>query len=63
MKMSQELGLIPEDPGYVNPFRAQRSTEEFEDNQSIRKRGLGKDKKEKIRGPKLRGGRHGKTEL
>ena len=38
--------------------------EEFEDNQSVRKKGLGKDKKkEKTRGPKLRGSRHGKTEL
>ena len=63
--MSQELGLIPEDPDYINPFRAHRSRsmEGFEDNQSIKKRGMGKEKKEKIRGPKLRGSRHGKTEL
>ena len=62
--MSQELGLIPEDPDYVNPFQGHRSMEEFEDNQSVRKRGLSKEKKkEKARGPKLRGGRHSKTEL
>ena len=64
--MSQELGLIPEDPDYVNPFRrSHRSTEEFTDNQSMRNKGIVKDKrtKEKNRGPKLRGGRHVKTEL
>ena len=64
--MSQELGFIPEDPDYVNPFRARRarSMEEFEDNQSVRKKEVGKDKKKQnVRGPKLHGSRHGKTEL
>lgn len=64
--MSQELGLIPEDPDFVNPFRAShRSTEEFMDNQSTKNKANVRDKKlkEKNRGPKLRGGRHVKTEL
>ena len=64
--MSQELGLIPEDPDYVNPFRAShRTREEFTNNESMRKNpSIGKEKKkEKSRGPKLRGGRHSKTEL
>ena len=63
--MSQELGLIPEDPDYVNPFRkSHRTREEFTSNESMRKKpGMVKDKKEKTRGPKLRGGRHSKMEL
>ena len=64
--MSQELGLIPEDPAYVNPFRAKhRTREEFTSNESTRKKpNISKEKKkEKARGPKLRGGRHSKTEL
>lgn len=64
--MSQELGLIPEDPDYVNPFRAAHKTaEDFIDNDSLRNRASARDKKkqEKNRGPRLRGGRHPKTEL
>ena len=64
--MSQELGLIPEDPDFVNPFRAStRSREEFMDNHSTRNKATVRDKKQvdKNRGPKLRGGRHVKTEL
>ena len=64
--MAQEIGLIPEDPDYMNPFRAMHQTlSEFSQNSRNLKSEKLKKKKEKLkkqRGPKLRGGKT-KTEL
>eukprot|EP00731_Ephydatia_muelleri_P031011 Em0022g525a len=51
--MAQELGFIPEDPGYTNPFRIQATPTPVSKPP--------KQKKATPRGPKLRGSKH--TEL
>lgn len=62
--MAQEIGLIPEDPDYINPFRAMHKTlSDFNEAKHVRtKLEKKKEKSQKRRGPKLRGGKR-RTEL